>query len=566
MVADRHGGSETRARNALSGGSPRKETDLGRSAASSGAGESGDGHGSQAAGTRTPVGWIATASLVCVLIANIQGIASGDDGVGYRAIADSLVAGDGLRYFIEDPLTVWPPIWPGLMAIVSWLTPLSTNGAAIVLNAITAFAAVILCHRLFLRTVRDPRLVLLGTLVVGLGSATMGLGHLLMTDLAFAVIVVAWMLAWMNHHATGRTSWLVTAVVLVWVGFGLRYVGIYLLGLGGLWLLFDQRRPFGARLGTAVVQGLAGAVVPVIWMVRNHSLDGTLTGERMPSGRGWLANTFDILATMGRWLLPGVLNTAFEVWAVIAVVVLAIAAWLGYRILRAEPPHTAFDTPLRRLLAWVGRPSGLLAVQAFGYLAYMLYVRSTTALNQLDMRLLNPAYFSLIALGLVLVDRLSVLQRNGQNPTRARAVAAVHVWAVANVAVGLVAVLGFALGNDFFAGNYNSENFEEIRANPALDALPADCELYSNLPNGLYPDYEPHWSPRRTGLESPQPTEDLPELIETLDEQPACLVWIDETLVYGHLWSLDELDERLTLVPLDEDGKVKVFRMDPPAG
>ena len=50
------------------------------------------------------------------LISNVSGIATGDDGVGYRAIADSLLRGDGYGYFLEGPVTVWPPIWPSLMA------------------------------------------------------------------------------------------------------------------------------------------------------------------------------------------------------------------------------------------------------------------------------------------------------------------------------------------------------------------------------------------------------------------------------------------------------------------
>lgn len=507
---------------------------------------------------------LAMLSFLLVLVANASGLAVGDDGVGYRAIADSLLAGDGLGYFLEDPLTIWPPLWPALMAALAWATPLSTTGAAILLNALVAFAGVLAVNRLLQRTVGDDRLVLLGTVVAAAGSATIGLGHLLMTDASFAVIVVLWLLAWMNYHDTGENKWVAAAVGLVWVGFGLRYVGIYLLGLGGLWLLFDVRRRFSARLTTAVVQGLAGLVVPVAWMLRNNSIDGTFTGERMPSARGWVDNGFDILSTMGRWILPGLLDGSDYLWAAVGGVVLALAAWLGWRVLRVHAA-AAGRSPATDLLCWLGRPSGLLAVQAFGYLAYMLYVRSTTALNQLELRLLNPAYFSLLALALVLVDRLSVLGAPGANPTRRRAVTAVHVWAVANVAAGVVAVATFASGNQFFEGNYASDTFEAVRANPALDALPGDCEVYSNLPNALYPRLGPEWSPRRTGLESNERVDDLAELrAELRDGATACLVWIDEPPEYGHLWSLSQLRDRLSVEPLAESGNVAVYRLTSP--
>jgi hypothetical protein len=352
------------------------------------------------------VPWIALASFVAVLIANAQGIAVGDDGVGYRAIADSILAGDGLSFFLEEEVTIWPPLWPALIAFIAKVTPLGTLGAAILLNATTAAVAVPFGYRLLRRVVPDGRLVLAGTLVIGLGSSTIGFGHLLMTDLAFAVIVVAWLLALMNFWDGGGRRWLVAAASLVWVGFMLRYVSVYLIGLGGLWLLLDLRRRLGARMASAITYGLVAIVVPVAWMLRNRSIDGTFTGERMPSARGPVDNAFDILGAMGRWLLPGVADGAKYLWAGVGVLALLVSAWLGWRVLTAGEKRSQFDNPARRLLTWLGQPGGLLAVQAFGYLAYMLYVRSTTALNQLELRLLNPAYFSLVALALLLISQL----------------------------------------------------------------------------------------------------------------------------------------------------------------
>ncbi len=536
-------------------------------------GSRGDGIDSQPVPRDTPstttprwVLWIALGSAAMVIIANMRGVAAGDDGVGYHAIADSILNGDGLRYFLEDPLTIWPPVWPALMAVVAKVTPLDTVGAAAALNTLTAAVAVVVGYRLLVRTVANERLVLLGTLVIGLGGSTIGFGHLLMTDFAFAVVVMAWLLALMNFYATGLTKWLVMAAGLVWLGFGLRYVGVYLIGLGGLWLLFDLRRRFSARFVSGVIYGATSVVVPIVWMLRNHGLDGTLTGERMPSARGPIDNGFDILGAMGRWVLPGVADDAKYLWAAVGGIVLLVSAWLGWRVLGAGARRSPFDTRVRRFVSWLGRPTGLLAVQAFGYLAYMLYVRSTTALNQLELRLLNPAYFSLVALALVLISQLGHIDGAAGRRWQSRGMVVAHVWAAANIAVGVWAALTFAGGDPFFEGNYESDDFVAVRANPALDAIPPGCELYANLPNALYPDHGPQWSPRRTGLESNEPVDDLSELVESLDEQAACLVWIDDSLVYGHLWTLEDLDDALVLVPLAEDDNVAVFRMESPAG
>ncbi len=212
------------------------------------------------------------------------------------------------------------------------------------------------------------------------------------------------------------------------------------------------------------------------------------------------------------------------------------------------------------------------------YPLYMLYVRTTTALNQLDLRLLYPAYFPLMILTLALLERLRRLDATetsdpavdtpdtagGSGRWQRRGVVTAAAWSVLNVAAGLVAVVAFAAGHPYFNGNYESDVFVDVRANPAIAALPDGCRLYSNLPNGLYPAYEALWSPERRALESSREVDDLAEITATLGDTPSCLVWIDEPPVYGHLWTLDQLEQRLDLEPVSNDGNVSTYKMRAP--
>ena len=405
--------------------------------------------------------------------------------------------------------------------------------------------------------VTDPRLVLAGTVVLALGPATIGLGHVLMTDMAFALVTMLWMLTLIRFRRTGSLPVLLGAALLAWVGFGLRYIGLVLIAFGGLWLLLDGRRSLATRARNGVLYGVVAAAVPLAWMLRNHSIDGTYTGERNPSARGLVDNGFDVAATLGRFLLPGLGNGLTKVWAAVGIVVLAVAAWLAWRVLSVgRSPRQV----LRHLVTLLGRPMGLLLSFAVLYLLYMLYVRTTTALNQLDTRLLFPAYFPLMFVALALLERLRRLDEGAPRWER-RGVLVAVVWAAASVVAGLVGMVAFAAGHPYFNGNYESDVFDEARANPAIAALPADCQLYSNLPNGLYPTYEALWSPQRRALESSREIPDLEEITATLDDTPSCLVWIDEPPVYGHLWTLEQLQERLDLEPVGADGNVSTFLM-----
>jgi len=439
---------------------------------------------------------LAVASAVAALFANLGGIAVGDDGVGYTAIADSLLAGDGLGYFLEDPLTVWPPLWPALMALLSWITPLDPQGSAVVLNAAVSAVAVVVGWRVLRRFVRDGRLVLLGTVVVALGSSTIGFGHLLMTDRAFAVVVLCWVLALSNLWEAERPDggrrawpWLVAAMALVWLGFSLRYVAVVLIPTGALWLLLDVRHRFTRRLADAAAFTLGAAVVPAAWVARNLAADGTVLGPRYRSARGLLQNASDVVATLGRFTLPGVANGRERLWAAVAVVTLVAAVALAWRIVRATADErgTSAGRVVGRTLSG---PTGLLVLTPVLYLVYILYIRSTTALNQLDLRLLEPAYLPLLVTALVLVARARRIPPPDASPWwRVASVAAV-VWAVANVVAGLAAVVLFATGDPFFEGNYSKDGFDRVRASAALDTLPAGCVDSSNLPNALYPELE----------------------------------------------------------------------------
>ena len=197
----------------------------------------------------------------------------------------------------------------------------------------------------------------------------------------------------------------------------------------------------------------------------------------------------------------------------------------------------------------------------------MLYVRTTTALNQLDVRLLYPSYLPLLVLVLVLADRL-LRRPDAAAPSRRTVLAVATTWTVLNVVAGLVAMVAFALGHPYFSGNYESDDFDRVRADEALDAVPEDCAVYSNLPNALYPRLESRWSPMRTALESdaaPGETSTLDHIEASAARQPSCLVWIDLPPRYGHLWPLEDLEDRLSLTLLESGQHVDVYRMEPRA-
>ena len=81
---------------------------------------------------------------------------------------------------------------------------------------------------------------------------------------------------------------------------------------------------------------------------------------------------------------------------------------------------------------------GLLVLHIGVYAAYMLYARTTTGLNQLDFRLLNPIYLPLVISALVILDRVLAAPDDERQPTWAKAAGGTaFAWAGLNLLVGV---------------------------------------------------------------------------------------------------------------------------------
>ena len=522
----------------------------------------------------------ATVAFIGVVIGNSGGLAIGDDGVGYEAVSTSIRTGHGLGYFLERPLTIWPPGWPALMALVSKVTTLNPEGAAILLNALTAAVLVILVNRILTRLLRTDQLILAGTAVVSIGASSMVFGHLLMTDFAFAAITMGAILALMNFRDAAASEgsgigWLVAASALIGIGFLIRYAGIITIVTGVWWLMIDARRRISLRARDTAVFAVLSAAVPIGWMLRNHAVDGTLLGVRYGSARGLLGNVFDTVATIGNFLTPGVAIDLRVVWAAVALIGTAVMLAMGWRVVRTDERFRS----IRGLLAVAATGAGLLAAHAVIYLLYMLYARTTTGLNQLDFRLLNPAYLPLVGVALVILDRIidagtASVARSATNPnvrtpvpqkwsTAARWTAG--LWAATNLAMGVAMVVYFSTSPDLFVGNYERPAFVTARASRALAELDPSCALSSNLPNGLYGDgVEAQWSPRITGPESDDKVDDIARMKADLAANHRhCLAWVALEPRWGHLATLAQLRKEFALVELNSDSGVTTYEIRP---
>ncbi len=505
----------------------------------------------------------AVAALLALVAARFSYPAVGPDAVSYLAVARSIHDGNGIAFWIEDPLVTWPPLWPAMIALGMRLTPFRADVAALLLNAAALAGCVVAGDAVARRVLRTDsmRVVMLVSLAVS--PLLVGLTILVQTEVLFALLALGVLLALMRWTDDEQPRWLVLAGVLTVTGFFVRYQALYVVpafaGWVGLRSLLQRKGPFRALADVAWYS--LPAVLPAVgWMLRNLSVSDTILGPRFPSDIGPAANLVHAFATTFKFLtsLPSV--PALPAGALTAVVIVAAIVVLERRT-RSEGDTADGGTDLglrHRVESAFCGPVGLLTTFVVGFTLLMVVTRSMVGFDDLDIRLLAPC---LIPTSLLLLRYCEVVLLPAPS-LRGLGRVVVGGWLGMQVVV-VVAMIGPS-NHVVREYGFNADRAIAASQSPALEALPDDCVVYSNNSADLYRSgFETFISPRKVEYKSSQPTDDLAELVTAVEGgQRACLAWVEYT-EDDEYHSRDELAEELELVQLASEDEVTTYVLEP---
>lgn len=343
------------------------------------------------------------------------------DSVSYLATGANLFGGKGLVDYTLQPLTVFPPGYGFLIAVGHQLG-MTTMTSARVLNVAAVAATVWFGSVLLRRHVRSSLLVACATVLLGTSVHLLADARMVWSEPIFLLVMVGFVLALEGAVGEARTGrWFWAAVGLVWAAFLVRYAGMALVPAGAL-VLFGARRD---RLVKAVAFVAAASAVPLLWLLRNRSVDGTLMGPRSPSPDSVGVALDRVMQTFGYWLRPEVPGgTDYVAAGIIALILLgscaAVAGWWTWR--RRPDPASAGEVSLAALVAVVAC-----------YIGYLVFAQVTTAFDPINTRLLSPVYVPLVVVITVGVDRAASLL--GWRPLRVLGAVAVVIVVALNAVV-----------------------------------------------------------------------------------------------------------------------------------
>ncbi|MBI4342284.1 MAG: phospholipid carrier-dependent glycosyltransferase, partial [Candidatus Omnitrophica bacterium] len=347
-----------------------------------------------------------------------------DDGASYIEAARSLQAGrgltvrphNGLEPALWQPLTIWPPGYPLLLAVAQAAglsEPASWAAVSVGSMALAVVLLVWIISRFF-----TPLVTLAVVLTVVLMPAFLSASLVVMSDppyLVAATASIACLLAWAQRPRQ-PWRWLAAAGLLAGLAWGIRYVAVALWTATAAWLLahflwMPWRQVL--RSGLAWAAGLLLGAGPFI--LRNILLTGEMTPYHMsPSELSVWDNVrvtvHAILLEITRWQTGIDWLVSHVPTAAILAALSALAVWLWLRPFTISQAKVALERY---------RPALLLALYLCIHLAVLIAARSKYRWGaMIDIRVMLPVFWivwmGLAAAILAFARRLRLKPRAGR--------------------------------------------------------------------------------------------------------------------------------------------------------
>ena len=448
--------------------------------------------------------WAGPALLIMIALAGAghlwlrtgeHGLGLTNDSLNYLMAAESVADGKGLKDTAGVPFLLVPPLYPLVLAGISWLG-IEPVAAARLVN-IAALGLLTLLVGLWLRRrVRYGVIAVAGALTVMAASPLINAASYLWTETLFVLLVLLSLLqleAFLKQPE--RKLPLAATAVCAGLAAVTRYMGVAAIITGVLLILAIPRLPARVRLAYAAAYGAAASIPLAAYMARNYAVSGSwivspnrsadyTTGDALRDLAGGTLGYLQIADTpVAGW--PGLF------WAGVGLTALtATAGVLLYLRLTGAGRAGGRDTA-----AASGTGTGLasalpFAVFAAAYVAILLVAVTYRDTESIDGRLLMPILTPLLLIGALMADRLLRIEALGWLAALKwpAVTAALLLWAV-NLAYETrsgLAETATALETGYIGDTYNTAQWQDGETAAYLKAHPVAGPMYSNHAGRLW--------------------------------------------------------------------------------
>ena len=273
------------------------------------------------------------------LITSRYGPGVAGDSVDYLSVADNLKDQHSFIDYAGGIYLYWPPLYPVLLAVSSWLLNVSTFQVGGWINAIS-FGVLVVMGGLFFSQMYPGKLrwFLLGALLVLTATPLLRLAANIASDPLFIVLVLAYTLIGYKYLQTCAWQALLGLALVAGTAGLVRWNGITLVAATVILTLIAERKDWQRALLRALWAGAIAGLPLVLWVLgRNYRLYGTLIGYGNLNHLKYIDdNLLDAVTKMTHWLLPDLVTRVISplvlvgIFLIIAILLNRKAGWKLY--------------------------------------------------------------------------------------------------------------------------------------------------------------------------------------------------------------------------------------------
>ena len=245
--------------------------------------------------------FLIASSMILVIVSTRSGMGISWDSTDYMAVGRNLASGIGPIDVVGFPMTVRPPGISSLICAGDWLGLMPSTTFAVINTASagvsTYFAMLILKMSNIRKTFEIAALS-----VVAFSPSLLNMSSMAWSESVFIALVMASL--WIALTSRSIPMHITLGILFAFMFF-IRYVGPFYSFPIALIAIFAQSKQSGFiksafRIGSIYFVSL---VPQYLWLLRNKSIDGTLTGAREGAGGSYLQPIKTMTATFGSWVV-----------------------------------------------------------------------------------------------------------------------------------------------------------------------------------------------------------------------------------------------------------------------
>ncbi len=272
--------------------------------------------------------FITLLSMGLVLVATSRyGLGLSTDSVYYLSGADNIAAGRGFLDFKGFPLTLWPPLLPFIIGLVSKLTGFTTLLISEIANLL-CLALIIFSGGLLLKTsALDKRYwFYIGTFSISISVSLISLASNIVTDLSFILFSILFLLTMKSYCKNKSRKALLLMALIAGLSALLRWIGVSFILIGAVLISIQNWGRWKLWFKDNLIFGFLASLPFVLWTVgRNYSLTHNFVGHRSIADIDPFGNLAFSYARISQWFLPNSITKRVDIFIFLFIGILILA-------------------------------------------------------------------------------------------------------------------------------------------------------------------------------------------------------------------------------------------------